>query len=210
MPQQFRKMKPKKASGEESRSLKFAWIVGAVGLSILLVAGIAIATGGTGSKKKSDKRIMAQGETTTPSTTPATGSVPTTTLTIEDVAVPPLSIYRRRNPFEPLVNLEGEPSGVTTLPEGGSRVVSVPPELRSGSRQTPATVSVAITLDGINKQGDKVFARLRVGDQVYDNVPVGGTFAEHYKLLSVSGEASATILFGDERFTIFTGQSIYI
>jgi hypothetical protein len=209
MPDKIKKMKPKRAAEDSSNSIKIAWIVGAVGLCILLVAGIAIATGG-GSGKKKPSGIMAQGETTTPSTTPTTAPSATSKLTIEQVQVPPLSIYRRRNPFEPLVNLESPSSTAGTTPGvGGSRTVTVPPELRTGPNPAPETSSSALTLDGIFKQGDRLVARIRVGDQVFDSVPVGGTFGDHYKLLTVAGDSSATILFGDERFTIFTGQSIY-
>lgn len=210
MPEKIKKMKPKRASEESSNSVKIAWIVGAVGLCILLVAGIAIATGGGNGKKKS-KGIMAQGETTSPGATPATTPATTTSkLTVEQVQVPPLSIYRRRNPFEPLVNLEAPLSTAeTSTPGGGARTINVPEQLRTGANPRPSTVSYAITLDGIFKQGDKYVAKIRVGDQLFDNVPVGGTFGDHYKLLTVAGDASATVLFGDERFTIFTGQSIY-
>jgi len=209
MPQKIRKMKPKRAGEETSNSVKIAWIVGAIGLCILLVAGIAIATSGGGKKKSSG--IMAQGETTTPATTtPSTAPAATSKLTIDQVLTPPLSIYRRRNPFEPLVNEEAPQTVATSsTPGGGNRTVNVPAQLRTGIHAPPETLSYAITLDGIFKHGDKSVARIMVGDQLFDNVAVGGTFGDHYKLLTVAGDASATILFGDERFTIFTGQSIY-
>jgi len=38
---------------------------------------------------------------------------------------------------------------------------------------------------------------------------VGDIFGDNYKLLAIGRDASATILYGDERFTIFVGQSIY-
>jgi len=213
MPQKIKKMRPKRMDEENSNSVKIAWIVGAVGLCVLLVAGIAIATSG-GNKKGAG--IRAQGSEPT-STTPS-GSTPQTTtpaaskLTLEQIQAPPLSIYRRRNPFEPLVNLEVPSIPQGTLPTGGAalNVVTVPPQLRTGSNGVPETVSTAITLESVTKEGDKSVARINVAGQVFGNVAVGQTFSEHYKLLSIGGDSSATILFGDERFTIFTGQSIYL
>jgi hypothetical protein len=213
MPQKIKKMKPKRQDEEKSASLKVAWTVGAVGLCILLIAGIAIATGGGGGKK--GKNLTAQ---TTPGSTPSTtpSSTPTTKVTIEQVTVPPLSIYRRRNPFEPLVNMDAASAGSTPTGVGasgvatGSRVVRVPEQLRSGANPRPEVISRAVTLDGITKQGDKQLAKITVGEQSFDNIAVGQTFGDHYKLLSIGDDSSATILYGDERFTIFTGQSIYL
>jgi len=212
MPQKIKKMRPKRIDEDNSSSVKIAWIVGAVGLCVLLVAGIAIATSGG---NKGSGGIRAQGSTptsTTPGTTPQTSTPTASKLTIDQVQVPPLSIYRRRNPFEPLVNEEAQTTG--TLPTGGGvaslNVVTVPPQLRTNSNGVPETVSTAITLEGVTKQADASVARISVAGQVFDNVAVGQTFADNYKLLSIGGDSSATILFGDERFTIFTGQSIYL
>lgn len=212
MPQKIRKMKPKRQGETDNRSVKIAWTIGAVGLCILLVAGIIIATGGNGKKAK---KITAQEESSTPATPNTASSTPTTTLTLEQVQVPPLSIYRRRNPFEPLVNMDSMSVGSAPSNEGagavtGSRVVRVPEQLRSGANPPPEVLSRAITLDGISKQDGKPLARIRVGDQLYDNIAVGQTFGENYKLLSIGDDSSATILYGDERFTVFTGQSIYL
>ncbi|PKQ28441.1 MAG: hypothetical protein CVT63_02775 [Candidatus Anoxymicrobium japonicum] len=210
MSQRIKKMKPKSVDerNSETSSVKIAWIVGAVGLCVLLVAGIAIATGG--GSRKNGAGIMAQAS---PAATPATTSSSTPAssgLIIEQVQVPPLSIYKRRNPFEPLVNMETPMVESATQTGAGVRVVNVPPELRRGASSQDAIASTAITLDGILREGGNSFAKLRVGDQTFDRVEVGGVFGEHYKLLTVGGNASATVLFGDERVTIFTGQSIYI
>lgn len=211
MPQKIRKMKPKRQGDAKQSSVKLAWMVGAIGLCILLVAGIIIATGGNGKKQK---KITAQ-EETTPATPQTSTPAATTTLTLEQVQVPPISIYRRRNPFEPLVNMDSMSVGSSPGSAGvgtstGSRVVRVPEQLRSGANPPPEVLSRAITLDGIARQDGKPLAKIRVGEQLFDNIAVGQTFGEHYKLLSVGDDTSATILFGDERFTIFTGQSIYL
>ncbi|MHB8895124.1 MAG: hypothetical protein ACYC99_08125 [Candidatus Geothermincolia bacterium] len=212
MPLKIKKMKPKRQGGDKPGSVKLAWIVGAAGLCILLIAGIIIATSGNGKKAT---KITAQ-ETSPGSSTPAApaSSAPTTPkLTLEQVQVPPLSIYRRRNPFEPLVNMDAAGTAASAPTGAGataSRVVRVPEQLRSGANPPPEVLSRAITLDGISKQNGKPLAKIRVGDQLFENIAVGQTFGEHYKLLSIGDDSSATILFGDERFTIFTGQSIYL
>ena len=212
MPQKIKKMRPKRIDEENSNSVKIARIVGAVGLCVLLVAGIAIATS---SSNKGGGGIRAQGSTptsTTPGTTPQTTTPAASKLTIEQVQAPPLSIYRRRNPFEPLVNEEAQTTATTITATGGAalNVVTVPPQLRTDSNGVPETVSTAITLEGVTKQADATVARISVAGQVFDNIAVGQTFADNYKLLSIGGDSSATILFGDERFTIYTGQSIYL
>ncbi len=212
MSQKIRKMKPRKQGEADSRSVRIAWVVGALGLCILLVAGVIIATGDDGRK---NKRITAQEESTAPATPNAASSAPTTKLTLEQVQVPPLSIYRRRNPFEPLVNMDSMSAGTSpgtpgTGVAGGSRVVRVPEQLRGGTNPPPEVLSRAVTLDGVTRQDGKPLVRIRVGDELYDNISVGQTFGVNYKLLSVGDDSSATILYGDERFTVFTGQSIYL
>jgi hypothetical protein len=211
MSQKIKKMKPKKQGDDNNKSVKLAWAVGAIGLCILLVAGIIIATSGGSGKK--NKNITAQ-ESTPAGSTPSTGSTPTTSkVTLEQVQVPPLSIYRRRNPFEPLVNMDAASQGSSPTGVGAgvdSRVVRVPEQLRGGTNPPPEVLSQAVTLDGIAKQNGKPLARIRVGDQLFENIAAGQTFGDHYKLLSIGDDSSATILFGDERFTVFTGQSIYL
>jgi hypothetical protein len=213
MAQKIKKMRPKRIDEKNSNSVKIAWIVGAVGLCVLLVAGIAIATSGS---NKGGGGIKAQGSvpatTTAPGSTPQTTTPAAPTLTVEQVQVPPLSIYRRRNPFEPLVDEEvlSGPNGTTATGGAGLDVVTVPPQLRTDSNGVPETVSTAITLEGVTKQADATVARISVAGQAFDNIAVGQTFADNYKLLSINGDSSATILFGDERFTIYTGQSIYL
>jgi len=207
MAEKIRKMRPKKQERDPAaNSRKIAWLVAAVGLCALLVAGIVIATSGSGNKKGRD--IQAQvGAATTPSgTTPSSAKVD-----IQQVEVPPISIFRARNPFEPLVNLDPVDTTPVTAPTGasGSRVVVVPQQLRVGQNPAPEVLSRAVTLDGIAKSGGNETINVRVGNNAFNNIAIGQTFGENYKLLNVDSDSSATILYGDERFTLFTGQSIY-
>jgi len=207
MAQQVKKMRPKRVDEKDSNSVKIAWVIGAVGLCVLLIAGIAVATGG---KSNRNPAISAQGSVnsnTPAASTPSTSTPTASKVTIEQVATPPLSIYRARNPFAPLVNLQ---QSTATGVGADVPVVTVPPQLRTGNNGVPETASTAITLEGVTKQGEQSVARISVGDQTFDGVAVGQTFGDHYQLLALGGDSSATILFGDERFTIYTGQSIYL
>ncbi len=197
-------MKPRKnVEGEERR---LALVAGALVVCLALVLMVfLLVTGG-----KSSKPMKSATAQTSPagSTAPSGSSAPTTVpkVDITQVEVPPLSIYRRRNPFEPLVFVI---HAVTTPTAGtaGAGVIRVPDDIEWGA-DAGKVVSTALTLEGITKQGGQAFARIRVGDQVFDAVAVGDVFASNYKLLSI-GSDSVTILYGDERVTIFAGQSIY-
>ncbi|MFH1151295.1 MAG: hypothetical protein V1748_12555 [Actinomycetota bacterium] len=207
MGSQVKKMKPKKnAEGEERR---LALIAGALVVCLAVVLAVFLLVSG-GKSNKPMKRLSAQ---TSPAGSTAPGaSAPTTVpeVDISQVEVPPLSIYRRRNPFRPLVQVIHEitTGEATVTGTAGAGVIRVPDDIEWGS-DAGKVVSTALTLEGITRQGGQAFARIRVGEQVFDPVAVGDVFAQNYKLLSVGNDSSVTILYGDERVTIFAGQSIY-
>jgi hypothetical protein len=70
-------------------------------------------------------------------------------------------------------------------------------------------LATQVTLEGVSVQSGKASARISVGDQVFDNLSLGDVFDNSYKLLEINKDGSATILYGDERFTVQVGQSIY-
>ena len=210
---EVRKMRPKKVDDGQDQTIALVAVVAvaclALALSIIFIIG-------SGKGQKAGRRITAQ---TSGTAQPAvTSSAAQTTLTIEQVEVPPLSIYHRRNPFKPLVDMEAE-AAVTTPTEtttpttagaGSSGVVTIPPQLVQLGREVPGeVVSRAITLEGVFRQEGKRFARIWVADKLFEKVAAGDTFGDNYKLLAIGRDASATILYGDERFTVFVGQSIY-
>jgi hypothetical protein len=129
------------------------------------------------------------------------------------VQVPPLSVYHRRNIFRPLVAVQ-EPT-TTTNPSttgtagAGAGVITLPPELDPTGREVGSVVATALTLEGVFEQNGKLLARIRIGDALFEKVAVGEVFGINYKLLSLGKDSSATVLYGDERFTIFAGQSLY-
>lgn len=208
---QIRKMKPRNTDDSRDQTLTI--------VAVALVACLALALSiifiiGSGKGQKAGRGITAQtsGTTAPPS---VTSSAAQTTLTIEQVVVPPLSIYRRRNPFKPLINMEqsaavAPTTSATTPGAGAAGVITIPPQLEPpGSPSAGEVVSSAVTLEGVFEQDGNRFARIWVADRLFEKVAVGDIFGDNYKLLAIGRDASATILYVDERFTIFVGQSIY-
>ncbi len=208
MPQEIRKMKPKRSVDSAEHRLRTIAIV--MVLCLFLVIGILLAT----SSGKGNKGAITAQTTTSQASQPAAS-----TTTIESVLVPPLSIYRRRNIFKPLVDMNAGQTQATTTGGGvtgggatgaAAAVITLPPELDASGMAVGSVVSTALTLDGVFSEGDKLYARIRIGDQLFDKVAVGDVFGSNYKLLALGkDDSSATVLYGDERFTIFTGQSLY-
>ena len=215
MPRKVKKMSPKVI--DVNRNKGFA-IIAAVLVGILVVVlGTLIFTGGKGNDGK--KGISAQ-ESEGDSTGSEEGETTTTTtgISIEQVDVPPLSINRRRNPFKPLLDkkrtIACEIEEAAPVEPLGGGIVTVPPELergRTGPAETgePEVVSTIVTLEDIYEDDGKLYASIRVADQLFAKVVEGETFAENYKLLVLDRVSGATVLFGDERFSFFVGQSIY-
>jgi hypothetical protein len=209
---EIRKMKPRKMGDSRNQSFALAAVVAVACLALTL--GILFIIG-SGKGKNDSRGIAAQ---TSGTVQPAgTSSAAQSALTIEQVEVPPLSIYHRRNPFKPLVNMEQAAaettpttSATSTTGAGSTGLVTIPPQLVQLGRETPGeVVSRAVTLEGVFEQEGKRFARIWVADRLFEKVAVGDTFGDNYKLLDIGRDASATILYGDERFTVFVGQSIY-
>lgn len=203
MPREIKKMKPRKALDAAAEN-RLRTLAIAIVVCLVLVVGIVLATG---SSKNKNKQITAQ--TSAPDST----SAPAQQQTIESVQVPPLSVYRRRNIFKPLVDMDAGQLVVTTATQGtggtGAGVVTLPPELDITGREAGSVISTALTLEGVVEQGGKLYARIRIGDTLFEKVGVGDVFGGSYKLLSLGKDSSATVLYGDERFTIFAGQSLY-
>lgn len=207
MPERIRKMNPRKAGEPGAGGKKKAYLA----VSVVVLACLAIVLGlvfaGGGDKSKSIK-AQSSGAAQAPSTPTAAATASTG---IEKVEVPPLSIYRRRNPFKPLVNMD--PTETTTPTTTGTGLtggtVTVPPALASGSNNPGDVVSRVTSLEGVYEQDGRMYARIRVADEVFDNLAAGDVFAEHYKVLAIGSDSSATILYGDERIKVYTGQSIY-
>lgn len=193
-------MKPRKAADDLEHRLRTIAIVTAV--CLLLVVGIVL--------------VAVPGRNQRGSITAQTGSDPASSApgqssqsTIESLQTPPLSIYRRRNIFKPLVQEIITETGSSIEAGAGPAIITMPPELDPSGREAGSVISTAIMLESVTEQEGRLFARIRVGETVFEKVAVGQIFADNYKLISLSGDSRATILYGDERFTIYTGQSLY-
>jgi len=203
MQYEAKKMKPRRATDTVENRLRTVSIV--MVLCLLMLIGILVAVStGKGKKSGLTAQTSTQGTTSQPSTP---------TASVESIKVPPLTIYRRRNIFRPLVDMEAGQSQATTgggTAGGAAAVITLPPELDATGSAAGSVVSTAVTLESVSQEGDSSMARIRVGDQLYDKVAIGDVFGNNYKLLAIGNDSSATILFGDERFTIFAGQSLYL
>ncbi|MDD5447913.1 MAG: hypothetical protein PHO53_01925 [Actinomycetota bacterium] len=196
MSREIKKLTPKKPKDLEGKDRKKKFILVGAAAAVLCAVLVVIALVGGGPAK------MSAQEATTPQ--PQAQSEKT----LEDVIVPPLSVYRKRSPFQPLRNekstIEVAPAAATTPPAGGGAVVA-PSELTGGG---PEVISKVVALEDIYEEGGSLFARVRVGDQVFEKVSAGQVFGDFYKVLALQSQ-SATILYGDEQFSFFEGQSIY-
>ncbi len=203
-----KRMKPKKI--EDDRSRKYSVLIASGIICVALIVGIVIASA-SGSGKKGKGALKAQTETRlqTSGGLTETGSTAQTVSPLEQVLVPPLSIYRRRNPFKPLVNMEQPQTPQETgTGQAGSGYVTVPPEISNQTNQPGEVLSRAITLDAVYEEEGRLYARIRVADQVYDRVGVGDRFGDYFKVLTLGSDGSATLLYGDERMTLYTGQTV--
>ena len=136
---------------------------------------------------------------------PATTSDPVGDPAADDPApeaeAPPeetFEVFESKDPFRPLVST-AESSGTTTNGDtsGDTSGASGAPAPTGG--QVVALLDV-FTDDGVDK------AQVKVGSTVY-TVSVGEVFADNYKLVSTSGDC-ATLLHGDDKFTLCEGEEV--
>ncbi|MBN1288886.1 MAG: hypothetical protein JXA49_04535 [Actinobacteria bacterium] len=207
-----RKMRPKGSWKIDDR--KMAVLAMVMVTSVALVLGIVFFARGGDSKGK-DAGTLAQAEGEKPAAAPAEESTPT----IESLTVPPLSLYHERNIFRPLIDMVGSGGGGSTESSGGAAdqaveskaggtVLAANPNINpsGGSDGMP---SAEITIEGVVEEDGTRFLQVRVVDQFYDKVAEGEIFGDYYKLLDINPNEISTILFGDEKFSIGVGQSIY-
>ena len=140
-------------------------------------------------------------------------------------------VFASRDPFEPLLSAEGEGGGTTddgTTDDGATDEGATDTDGDGdvdeddqptdggdvdgdgdvdGTDEPDETVEGhRVELVGITGRGDDASAQIQVDDTIYTVAP-GETFAENFKLLSTSGEC-ATVLYGDDQFTICEGEEI--
>ena len=141
-------------------------------------------------------------------------------------------VFASRDPFEPLLSVDEGGDGATDEGTGdetegdgttdgtdtdGDGVVDEGdgtdtdgdgvPDGGDGTDTSEENVEGhCVQLIGINGSGDDATAQIQVDDTVY-TVSEGEAFAENFELLSTSGEC-ATLLYGDDQFTVCEGEEI--
>jgi len=120
-------------------------------------------------------------------------------------------VFAPRDPFEPLISAAGpgepgtEPGG--TNGGGADGGTGAPPDgapaATDGGQDIGRHRVAVVDVYTENGQGR---AQIRVDGTVY-TVDEGETFADNFRLVSTSGQC-ATILFGDDEFTLCEGEEI--
>jgi len=209
MSENLKKMKPKEMVEERSSAkLQTAIIIGVIGLAVLM--GVAFAIGSLGNGKDlTAQQAGGQASTAAPGSSANPSAASTASFT--SVEVLPISIYRQRNPFKPLVNMVAPVVTTTSAAAGAGEVavVTVPPELANQTNAAGQVLSRSVTLNSITKRDGQMLASITIAGQAFDNIAAGQTFGNNFKLLSLDNNSGATILYGDERFTFAVGQSRY-
>lgn len=119
-------------------------------------------------------------------------------------AQPPAETFEQfgsKDPFRPLVTAGAPPT------TGGPAPAPSPAPAGPGAAGAPApTGGQRVALLDIFEEGGTQKAQVRVGSTVY-TVEVGQVFATNFKLVSISGNC-ATLLHGDDKFTLCEGEEV--
>lgn len=130
------------------------------------------------------------------STTSGSASTPTPPPT------PPVETFEQfgsKDPFRPLV-VEGAPPST-----GGTTPAPAPAGAGAGGAPAPTGGQRVQLLDVFDDAGTTK-AQIRVGSTVHTVAP-GAVFADNFKLVSISGNC-ATLLHGDDKFTLCEGEEV--
>ena len=160
---------------------------------------------------------------------PVTGEAPEEE---EEAAVPPtksdpvetFEVFAPKDPFDPLVSAAAASGGGTTAPAtGGTTTTPSTDGTTTTTGPDGTTTTTTTTSPGGSRDGDgsqsvgshrvrvvDVFtgrrAQIQVDGTVY-TVDEGERFADNFQLLSTSGQC-ASMLFGDDEFTLCEGEEI--
>jgi len=132
---------------------------------------------------------------------PRTSARPTPTPTaVSTLPVVPV-VIEGKDPFEPLVSAASAPG-----PSGGPAPAPGPSGGPSGGGSNPSGSSRRVTLVDVFTRSGERMATVTVDGTEY-TVHVGDTFADNYRLLSLTSSCG-NFVFGDERFTLCIGQEV--
>lgn len=192
-------IEPEQRSNVTGRQL--ALVVG--GLALVLVAVWLFVLRGGGEESPIDAAPAPQQPAPEPQPEPeATAEPPGGGGPVET-----FEIFAPKDPFEPLVDTSSGGTGGTgtggtgtgdgSTGDGGSGTID------QGGRNVEGHT---VRLVDIFTEDGKQRAQVQVDGTVY-TVDEGEVFAENFKLLSISGEC-ATMLYGDDQFTLCEGEEI--
>jgi len=148
----------------------------AVALCVVLVAGVGyflFGRGGGGSQTPHTITVPT-GPIATPSASPTPGQSGNGKL-----------VFSGRDPFQPLVDLNGSSTSGTT---GSVAPASPPPPAPTGGSSTSVNGHTVVLLDVFSQNGDQM-AQVEVDGTVY-TVKEGETFATDFQLVSVNGSCA--------------------
>ncbi|HLF69725.1 MAG TPA: hypothetical protein VI541_02080 [Actinomycetota bacterium] len=116
-------------------------------------------------------------------------------------------VFESKDPFRPLVVefAAGAPGGTTSGTSTGS-TGSTSTGGGAGGASAP-TGGQSVTLVDVFTQDGTEKAQVKVGSTVF-TVAAGEVFADNFKLLSISGTC-ATMLHGDDKFTLCEGEEVF-
>ena len=122
----------------------------------------------------------------------------------ERAPVETYQVFASRDPFEPVVENGSKGEGVDPAEVMGDNPIVQPDDQpRANSNEFEGH---AVTLVDVFSQEGKKMAQVEIDAGGYD-VAVGQVFAENFQLVSTSGDC-ATLLYGDDQFTLCEGEEI--
>ena len=132
-------------------------------------------------------------------TAPTSQSTTTSKSTVTAGKVEGYEIYENKDPFQPLFGPGSTTKTVTTTTTttgtGGGGATTT----------TTTTTQTQVRLVSI----DNGAATINTGGTDYPNLKAGSTFAGSYKVITI-GTGSVTILFGDNQYTLYLGETISV
>ena len=147
-----------------------------------------------------------------PQTAPAPTTEPTTAPEPGNGPVENFEVFAPRDPFEPLVSTGGAGTGTGTgTVEGGTGQTggTAGPGETGGTGVAGGGQQVGrhrVQVIDVYRQNGRDRAQIQVDDTVY-TVDEGENFATNFRLVSASG-GCATMLFGDDEFSLCEGEEI--
>lgn len=157
----------------------------AIGLGVTMAGcGAATPTGGEFQKETAPSVKTTEQKT---AKTPAPGKIEG------------FEIYENKDPFQPLSGPGSTTKTVTTTTTTTGTDAGGNTSTTTTTSQAQVTlVSISGTTATINAEGTD-----------YPNLSAGSTFAGAYKLISI-GTGSVTILYGDNQYTLYLGETISV